>query len=356
MIYDPYPLPALLPQVDLRNVSSVLGRSVSTHAIFPTVFHAAGNRRHSTTGPFSGGRFGSDTRGNVYYEKTSSFTLALGTAGVLGSTFATKTADKYGDVYRVYFSGPNWSTQNNSTTAYSLTIGGTAYSVAASSLETFFAASTYYSRAATSYALFSSSYCGPSLYYPWNWSTSSDIITALAAGADTASMKALALYRKPDSTVTNVRPIGFFPSRPLQSTPELIAEERVDQLVALSGKSYRKSYARRRIYEVKIMLDASLSKDAGDKAYYNASVLWPQFLAACDVGVTLFIDRAWFSQFWRPSNSVVCPDMPNMISGQLLDASAPRLQLRDGVPYAFEVTLQIADESGIDGAAFGSAI
>lgn len=356
MISDPYPLPALLPQVDLRNVSSVLGRTVSTHAIFPTVFHAAGNRRPGSSNLYSGGRFGSDTAGNVYYERTSSFTLALSTGGVLGVTFAAKTSDKYGDVYRVYFSSPVWTTQNNSISTYSLSLNGTAYAVSASSLETFFAATTYYSRASSSYALFNSSYCGPSLYYPWQWTTSSNIVTALTSGADTASMKALALYRAANSGVTYVRPIGFFPSRPLQSTPELIAEERVDQLVSLSGKSYRKSYARRRIYEVKIMLDASMSKDAGDRAYYNASVLWPQFLAACDVGVTLFVDRAWFSQFWRPANSVVCPDMPNMISGQLLDASAPRLQLRDGVPYAFEVTIQIADESGIDGAAFGGPV
>lgn len=356
MIYDPYPLPALLPWVDLRGTSAVLGRTVNNRIKYPSVFHAAGNRRSSTTGPFTGGRFGSDTRGGVYYERSASFSMTLSTVGVLGQTFSNVTSDRYGDVYRVYFNNPNWTTQNGITTSYSMTIAGTSYSVAASSLETFFAGSTYNTRASNSYSLFNSSYCGPSQYYPWNWQTSSTVTTALTSGADTGSMKDLAIYRAPNTAVTQVRPIGFFPSRPLQSTPELIAEERVDQLVSLSGRSYRKSYARRRIYECKIMLDASLSKDLGDRYYYNASVLWPQFLAACDAGVTLVIDRAWFSQFWRPQTALVCPDMPNMISGQLLDASSPRLQLRDGVPYAFEVTLQIADESGIDGAAFGGAI
>lgn len=356
MIFDPYPLPALLPWVDLRGTSAALGRAINNRIKYPSVFHAAGNRRSNTTAPFTDGRFGSDSRGGVYYERSASFSMTLSTIGVLGTTFSGRTSDRYGDKYRVYFDNPNWSIQNATTTSYSMTIAGTAYSVAASSLETFFAGSTFSARANTSNPLFNSSYCGPSQYYPWNWQTSSAIMSALTSGADTASMKALAVYRPQQTAVTYVKPIGFFPSRPLQSTPELIAEERVDQLVSLSGKSYRKSYARRRIYECKIMLDASLSKDLGDRYYYNASVLWPQFLAACDAGVTLVVDRAWFSQFWRPQTALVCPDMPNMISGQLLDASSPRLQLRDGVPYAFEVTLQIADESGIDGAAFGGAV
>ena len=352
MISSPYPLPALLPWVDLRAASSVFGRTITTKKKFTSLFHAAGSRYYSSA-LFFGGRFRSDSQGNVYYERDASFTLALSTSGVLGSTFAATTATAYGPVYRVYFTSPNWTTQAGSTTSYSFTLNGTGYSVDAASLENFFAFTTYSERAASGGSLLNSTSYGPSFYTPWNWTPSSSIRTY--SGSTTDALKQMAAYRQANTTYDYVKPIGFFPSRPLQATPELIAEERVDQLVSISGKSYRKSYARRRIYEAKLLIDASLT-DASGMTYYNASVLWPQFLAACDSGISLYIDRQWFSQFWRPRYSVVCPDMPNLISGQLLDASAPRLQVRDGVQYAFEVTLQIADESGIDGAAFGGRI
>ena len=352
MISSPYPLPALLPWVDLRAASSVFGRTITNKKKFTSFFHAAGGRRYSSA-LFTGGRFMSDSQGNVYYERDSSFTLALSTSGVLGSTFAATTASAYGPVYRIYFNSPNWTTQSSSATSYSFTLSGTGYSVSAASLENFFAFTTYSEMAASGGNLLNSSYYGPSAYYPWNWSPSSSIRTY--SGSTTDALKQMAAYRQANMSYDYVKPIGFFPSRPLQATPEMIAEERVDQLVSISGKSYRRSYARRRIYEVKLLLDASIAPASG-MLYYNASVLWQQFLAACDAGVTLYIDRQWFSQFWRPRTSVVCPDMPNMISGQLLDASSPRLQVRDGVPYAFEVSLQIADESGIDGAAFGGRV
>lgn len=352
MISSPYPLPALLPWVDLRAASSIFGRTITSKQKFTSFFHAAGGRYYSSA-LLTGGRFCSDSQGNVYYERAASFTLALSTSGVLGSTFAATTSTAYGPVYRVYFNSPSWTTQSSSTTSYSFTLDGTGYSISAASLENFFAFTTYAERAASGGNLLNSSYYGPSAYYPWNWSPSTTIRTY--SGSTTDALKQMACYRQAKNAYDYVKPIGFFPSRPLQATPEMIAEERVDQLVSISGRSYRKSYARRRIYEVKLLLDASLSSATGI-SYYNASVLWQQFLAACDAGVTLYIDRHWFSQFWRPRTSVVCPDMPNMITGQLLDASAPRLQVRDGVPYAFEVTLQIADESGIDGEAFGGRV
>lgn len=352
MISSPYPLPALLPWVDLRAASSIFGRTITTKKKFSSLFHAAGGRYNSSA-LFVGGRFGSDTQGNVYYERDASFTLALNTSGVLGSTFAAKTADSYGDVYRVYFSSPNWAYQSSSTTNYSFTLSGTSYSVYASALETFFAFSTYSERASSAGSLLSGSYYGPSMYTPWSWNPSSNIQSYSIP--TTEALTSMAVYRQPNTVSSYIKPIGFFPSRPLQSTPEMIAEERVDQLVSLSGRSYRKSYARRRIYEAKLLLDASIAPASG-MTYYNASVLWQQFLVACDAGVTLYIDREWFSQFWRPRSSVVCPDMPNMISGQLLDASGIKLVTRHGIPDAFEVTLQIADESGIDGAAFGGTI
>jgi len=351
MISSPYPLPALLPWVDLRAASTIFERSIATRRKFTSLFHAAGGRYNSSAMfSYGNGRFVSDSQGYVYYERDTSFTLALSTSGVLGSTFSTTTATPYGRVFRVRFAAPQWGTQNATTTSYSFSLNGSSYSVSASSLETFFAYSTYYSRASTA-NLLNSSYYGPSIYYPWDWTPATNVRAYRSPTAD--ALRTMAAYSAPGNGDTYIKPIGFFPSRPLQATPELIAEERVDQLVSLSGRSYRQSYARRRIYECKLLLDASLTSVSGAE-YCNASVLWPQFLAACDAGVTLYIDRAWFSQFWRPRTSVVCPDMPNMISGQLLDASAPRLQVRDGVPYAFEVTLQIADESGIDGAAFGA--
>lgn len=352
MISSPYPLPALLPWVDLRAASSIFGRTVTTKKKFSSFFHAAGSRYYSSS-LLTGGRFGSDSQGNVYYERDASFTLALSTSGILGSTFSATTATAYGPVYRVYFNSPSWTTQSSSAGSYSFTLNGTSYSISAAALENFFAFSTYAERASSSGSLLNSTYYGPSIYTPWSWTPSSSI--RAYSGTTTDALKQMACYRQAKMTYDYVKPIGFFPSRPLQATPEMIAEERVDQLVSISGRSYRKSYARRRIYEVKLLLDASLSTATG-MSYYNASVLWQQFLAACDAGVTLYIDRQWFSQFWRPRTSVVCPDMPNMISGQLLDASSPRLQVRNGVPYAFEVTLQIADESGIDGEAFGGRV
>lgn len=352
MISSPYPLPALLPWVDLRGATSIFGRTITTKKKFTSLFHAAGGR-YNTSALFIGGRFGSDSQGDVYYERDTSFTLALSTSGVLGSTFSTTTSTPYGSVYRVYFYTPNWSYQSSATTSYSFALNGTSYSVSAASLENFFAFTTYGSRASSSGNLLYSSYYGPSIYTPWTWSPMSAIRSYSSGSADMLSR--MAVYRQAKQPADYIKPIGFFPSRPLQSTPEMIAEERVDQLVSLSGRSYRQSYARRRIYEVKLMLDASIAPADG-QTYYNASVLWPQFLAACDAGVTLYIDREWFSQFWRPRFSVVCPDIPNMITGQLLDASGLKLVTRHGIPDAYEVTLQIADESGIDGAAFGGSI
>lgn len=346
MISSPYPLPLLLPKVDLRGKTSCLGYTLSTAQIYDTFWISGGLRRNNNA-IFSGGRFGSDDRGYVYYERDSSFTLQVSTSGVLGPAMGSaSTAIKYGDKYRVYLTSPNWSTQASTTTSYTILLSGTSYSVSAASLENFFAYSQSYTYGSMSMLTSISNF----LAFPWliNWNTATMMTVTSAPTA--ADMQTMGLHYIGTADARYYRPIGFAPKRPLQKTPELISEERVDQLVSLSGKSYRASYARRCIYEVTLLLDGPL-----DQTYFDAEALWPRFVAACDAGITLFIDREWPSQFWRPWTSIVCPSMPNMISGTLLDASNLRLVTRQGIPDAYEVTIQIADESGIDGFNFGGA-
>lgn len=346
MISSPYPLPLLLPKVDLRGKTSCLGYTLTTAQIYDAFWLVGGLRRNSSA-IFSGGRFGSDDRGYVYYERDSSFTLQVSTSGVLGPAMGSaSTAIKYGDKYRVNLTSPNWSTQASSTTSYTILLSGTSYSISAASLENFFAYSQSYTYGSTSML----SSINNLLYYPWNLNWGTTTMATAAATPTALDMQTMGFHQTGAAAANYYKPIGFAPKRPLQKTPEMISDERVDQLVSLSGKSYRASYSRRRIYEVTLLLDGPLNQ-----THYNAESLWPRFLAACDAGVTLFIDREWPSQFWRPRTSLVCPSMPNMISGTLLDASNLKLVTRQGIPDAYEVTIQIADESGIDGFNFGGA-
>lgn len=345
MISSPYPLPLLLPRVDLRGKSSCLGYTVTNAKIFDTFMQAAGIRRF-TSALFSGGRFGADKNGDVYYERDSSFTFQCSTAGILGPAMGSVVSSiQQGSVHRVYFTSPSWSTQLSSPTSYSFTLNGTSYSVSITSLDSLFTYSQNYVMAGSSASL---SQIANLQYYPWNVDWESTPMTTATATPTAADMQTYGLRYYGTTAKNNYRPIGFAPKRPLQSTPKQIAEERVDQLVSLSGRSYRASYARRRIYEVTLLLDGPL-----DRLEYDAEVLWRRFLACADAGVSLFVDREWPSQFWRPRTAVVCPSMPNMISGALLDASSLKLVTRHGIPDAYEVTIQIADESDIEGVNFG---
>lgn len=344
-IYNPTPLPLLAPKVDLRRVSSIAGSAI-TQGIYRSIFHALGCR-HRTESFFGLSDIGIVTTqsGRGCVVRPSSFTFRQTTSTFSGFPTVNTTAGKFGGTY--YVGGaPEWTNnkiyaQITNVTFY---LNGTSYPITACSFENYLAGFEYKDFATTitnnndlKFAPYAVSW--PTFYLANSSWLESDY-EVLPIFSD--------LY---DSTkAVYARPLIFAPTRPLLATPTLIADERVDQLVSLNGRSYRASYSRRRIYEAKLLLDGSACPGG---TFYDPLSIWRRFLAFADAGVTLWIDRNWLCNFWRPASSLVCADMPNEISGALLDASLTRFEPRDGIQDAYELTIQIADETGCEGLVFG---
>lgn len=283
-----------------------------------------------------------DASGGLLYGRLgSSFSGYATSSSLLGLPDSSTSARQYGSYYAL--NGiPDYATERASGTAATVYLGSS-YTVSVFSLDTFFAGQEYYNRAAvmltTSDTEMQKLRDRP---YAYNFASKPLYFSSTITGDYYTK---LPIFSNSSFTSRYAFPIGFAPSRPLLSTPTLIEEERVNQLVSISGaRSYRISYARRRIYEIKLLLDGACSP-SGSKIF-DPLTLWGEFLRWADAGVTLWIDRDWLSCFWRPARSVVCPNMPNEISGTLLDASSLAFAPREGIPDAYEVTLRIADETG----------
>ena len=338
-IYNPCPLPLLLPRVDLLHTTTI-GTTNINPGLYRSVFHALGLRYRSDT------LFGSSYKLVANTSKTVSFgyggTMNYGYGNANASaitgivTGSGSTPILHGGVRYSQSSGSaDWGREDSSTTSCSFYLGSpTTYTVAIAGLENLFAGYEYYRRAVQSFNSITNY-----IYYPWSQTWLKAYSQAYSPTADWYAK--LPVYSLPGDANATLRPIGFEPSRPLRSQPVLVEEERVNQLVSLSGRSYRRSYSRRRIYEVTLLLDGGPSHEDDDPL-----AMWHKFLSWADCGVTLWIDRGWLSQFWRPSYAVVCPNMPNEISGALLEASSLRFAARDGIPDAYEVTLLISEETG----------
>ena len=345
-IYNPCPLPLLAPYVDLRSVSSVGSNSI-TRGLYRSLIHAFGVRRRSgannslfttTTNFCSNNAFGL-----FQFCRSSSFSgYASGfCATCTGLPTSGVASTQSGSCYFVQGSVADWATQNSSTTTTSAFLGAS-YSCIITSLESIFAGFEYRSSASTSLMPSSGVNQSKLTLTPWDWSPHDEVtINATLNRADYD----LVPVGKTSTGAYLYRPIWFAPKSPLLETPKLIEETRVDQLVSIGGRSYRRSYSPRRIYEVRLLLDGA-TRGANVE---DPMLLWKKFLFFADAGVTLWIDREWLCNFWRPYFSVVCPNMPNEISGTLLDASSLTFSPRDGIPDAYEVTIQIADQTGAAG-------
>lgn len=344
-IYNPKPLPLLAPKVDLRNVSTISG-NVINRGLYRSIFHALGCRyRSDSFFGLSNFKIATSQSGKGVASRSSSFTFRQTSSTYSGFPTTDTTSIQWGSSY-VVCGAPDWNLNRTYANRVSITVNlnGTAYSFDASSFENYFAGFEYRNYATTittnnNLLLAPYEVVWRELILTNNWIASDyDVLPIFSDAYD-------------PSKVRCARPIIFAPTRPLLATPALIADERVDQLVSLNGRSYRASYSRRRIYEVKMLLDGSTK---GNDAIFDPLALWRRFLIFADAGVTLWIDRNWLCNFWRPRTSFVCADMPNEISGALLDASITRFEPRDGIQDAYEVTLQIADETECEGFIFGS--
>ena len=343
-LYNPCPLPLLLPKVDLTRTAT-LGSTSITPGLYRSLYHALGVRKSSTSLYNSSYKPVVTPSGLVSFLYAGTMAYGYGNNNAANVTGITATSSSapivHGSIRGSQSIGPaDWITHNSGTITCQFTLGTTTYSnVYLASIDSLFAGYEYYKCA---YDCLSSN---AGIYFPWNLNHLGPFSPTVNPTSDWFDK--LPIYALPQDAANQIRFIGYAPSRPLRSTPVLVEEERVNQLVSLSGRSYRRSYSRRRIYEVNLLLDGakappiSTGYDPG-----HPMDTWHDFLKWADAGVTLWIDRDWPSLFWRPDRAIVCPGMPNEISGALLEASSLRFAPRDGIPDAYEVTLLIADETG----------
>lgn len=331
----------LVPRVDLRKYTAIGGYSINP-GIYRSVFHAVGVRYNSNSFFSSAYRPYIAPDGGFGIGRQSSFSGYASSSNFLGLPTSSTTSSRVGSFY--FQKGlPSWNQELDVALNLTLYFSGT-YTIPAYSVDTFFAGFEYANRAA---ALAATTGTNPGRQRERPWLADFSYITFQYYLIQDWFAKLPILCDSSNATTSGASSayvIGFLPSRPLLEAPKLIEEERVNQLVSIGGaRSYRVSYAKRRIYEVRMLLDGAQKQPRNDPL-----AMWGQFMRWTDAGVTLWIDRRWPCEFWRPANSMVCANMPNEITGTLLDASSLTFSPRDGIQDSYEVTIQIADESGLN--------
>ena len=113
-------------------------------------------------------------------------------------------------------------------------------------------------------------------------------------------------------------------------------------------------HSRRTTWQVELLLDGAIDSRLQNNLFVSGGTAmgvldpistWDTFLKWAEAGVSLWVDRALGpGKFIRPANSVMFPGIPNLISGQLVDASQMRLAYDDGLTRRYKVTLIIAEE------------
>lgn len=176
----------------------------------------------------------------------------------------------------------------------------------------------------------------------------------------------LAIIRAKSLLSTTFLPIGFFPSRPLPSAPELVESITSIDHVTIGGRTYHAQHSQRKLWNCEILLDGGLDcvpfelykwVDSGGRGWQQLSdgttlgrgldavTGFDLFLKHAEKGVTLWVDR-WCGagKHIRPNYSVAFPGVPNMISGQLINCSQVKLAYSNGLNRRYKVTLTIAEE------------
>lgn len=363
-IFNSLPLPLLLPRVDLRGKSYLAGATIAPNRqlIYSDFFTAAGLRWRTNNQTLSGNvpyfavRSTSDPSQLLFCNSSSAAFEYYTYTGrrLIGSLSSTtpkyQLNDRYAAWVGVYSSWQTaWGYTPTATSVYQgFKVGGTNRYLYGPTVPDI--CDYEHNRIFASTSILNSN--GTLLDTPQDfvWGQTDDMYTFQFAGTpDADALRTMHMFWFSNA---RVMPIGFAPRRPLRRPPTLIEERKVDQLVSLSGHSYRSSYCPRRIYEIELELDGSLPATTKKAFMDDPRTYWGRFVEAADAGVTLYIDRQMPMSFWRPRGSMVCADMPNMISGMLLDASAVRVSASsgNGIEYAYEVTIQIADETDIWGA------
>lgn len=164
-------------------------------------------------------------------------------------------------------------------------------------------------------------------------------------------------------------PIGFFPSRPLPKSPELVESITSIDHVTIGGRTYHSQHSKRRLWNCELLLDGGVDclknqnwyPDPTLNTYFSgldqlsdgtitgrgldAVTGFDLFLKHAEKGVTLWVDR-WCGagKHVRPNYAVAFPGVPNVISGQLVNCSQVKLAYSDGLNRRYKVTLTIAEE------------
>lgn len=256
-LYNPCPLPLLVPRVDLLHTSTLGTTSISS-GLYRSVFHALGLRYRSDSLFSSSFKLVANTSKTVSFCYAGGMAYGYGTSNSFAIAGITPNSGSapilHGGIRYSQSLGPaDWGREDSSTTSCTFYLGApTTYTVAIAGLENLFAGYEYYKRATQSFSS-TTNY----VYYPWNQTWIKAFAQSYTPTSDWYAK--LPIYSLPGDAAATFRPIGFEPSRPLRSQPVLVEEERVNQLVSLSGRSYRRSYSRRRIYEVTLLLDGGPS-------------------------------------------------------------------------------------------------
>lgn len=162
----------------------------------------------------------------------------------------------------------------------------------------------------------------------------------LPSGVDTQGLSKLSNLVRDDDLIV--------PSRGLRDDP--IAIDVVDGgvNVTLTGVTRRNTHSRRRQWQIDFLLDGPL--DAIEHTATDTRTKWQRFLQRADLGVTVYLS----GEDWATpaplnvtySNTWAYPNIPNKISGALVDATMTRwTPPKTGILSRYEITLTIAEVS-----------
>lgn len=195
-----------------------------------------------------------------------------------------------------------------------------------------------------------------SSFYSW-WQTSNPLLGRTVSDITTIDPSLLPILRAKGTKGCECRImhlVGYQPSRPLASPPVMIERCTSVDHVTIGGRTYHMQHSRRTTWQVELLLDGAIDSRLQNNLFVSGGTAmgvldpistWDTFLEWAEAGVSLWVDRALGpGKFIRPANSVMFPGIPNLISGQLVDASQMRLAYDDGLTRRYKVTLTIAEE------------